>query len=189
MIYASLQILLKLNLLMLTSILVLLSSVDGKRSKHINNVVVKASRQIAVLRKIKLKVSRDFLENIYMTFIRPLLEYSCEVWDSCTVADAGRLEQLQLEAARIVTGLTAYAILSSLYAETGWEKLNTRRKIRKLSLFYNIVKGDTPDYLCDLLPQTVNQANNYNLRNANNFKVSSYPISKFIFSSHYSSLE
>jgi hypothetical protein len=36
-----------------------------------------------------------------------ILEYSCEVWDSCTVADAGRLEQLQLEAARIVTGLTA----------------------------------------------------------------------------------
>jgi hypothetical protein len=54
-------------------------------------------------------------------FIRPLLEYSCEVWDSCTVADAGRLEQLQLEAARIVTCLclTAYANLSSLYAETG----------------------------------------------------------------------
>jgi hypothetical protein len=49
-----------------------------------------------------------------MTFIRPLLEYSCEVWDSCTVADAGRLEQLQLEAAKIVTGLTAYASLSSL---------------------------------------------------------------------------
>jgi len=80
-----------------------------------------------------------------MTFNRPLLEYSCEVGDSCTVADAGRLEQLQLEAARIVTGLTAYASLSSLYAETGWEKLNIRRKIRKLSLFYNIVKGDTLD--------------------------------------------
>jgi hypothetical protein len=146
-------------------------SADGKWSKHINNVVVKASRQIAVLHKIKFKVSRNFLENIYMTFIRPLLEYSCEVWDSCTVADAGRLEQLQLEAARIVTGLTAYANLSSLYAETGWEKLNTRRKIRKLSLFYNIVKGDTPDYLSDLLPRTVNQANNYNLRNSNNFTI------------------
>ena len=79
-----------------------------------------------------------------MTFFRPLLEYSCEYWDSCTVADADRIEQLQLEADRIVTGLTAYASLSSLYAETGWEKLNTRRKSRKLSLFYNIVKGDTP---------------------------------------------
>jgi hypothetical protein len=61
-------------------------SADGKWSKDINNVVVKASRQIAVQRKIKFKVSRNFLENIYMT-IRPLLEYSCEAWDSCTVSD------------------------------------------------------------------------------------------------------
>ena len=36
----------------------------------------------------------------------------------------GRLEQFQLEAARFVTGLRAYASLSSLYAENGWEKLN-----------------------------------------------------------------
>ena len=85
-------------------------SADGKWSKHINNGVVKAS----VLRKIKFKVSRNFLENIYMTFIGPLLEYSCEAWDSCTGADAGRLEQLQLEAARIVTGLRAYASLICL---------------------------------------------------------------------------
>ena len=104
------------------------------------------------------------------------------------------LQNRQTEAARIVTGLTTCATLSSLYAETGWEKLNTRREIRKLSaLFYNIVKGDTPDYLSDLLPRTVNQANNYNLRNTNNFtipsRVSSNPISKFILSSHYSSLE
>jgi hypothetical protein len=106
-----------------------------------------------------------------MTFIRLLLEYSCVVWDNCTVVDADRLEQLQLEAARIVTGLTSYVTLHSLYAETGWEKLNTRRKIRKLNLFHNIVKGGTPDYLSDLLPWTVNQANNYNLRNANNSTI------------------
>jgi hypothetical protein len=82
------------------------------------------------------------------------------------------LQNRQTEAARIVTGLTTYATLSSLYAETWWEKLNTRREIRKLSaLFYNIVKGDTPDYLSDLLPRTVNQANNYNLRNTNNFTI------------------
>jgi hypothetical protein len=61
--------------------------------------------------------------------------------------------------------------LSSLYAETGWGKVNVSRKIRKLSLFYNRVKGDTPDYLSDLLPRTVNQANKYNLRNANNFTI------------------
>jgi hypothetical protein len=36
-------------------------SADCKWSKHINNVVVKASRQIAVLCKIKFKASRNFL--------------------------------------------------------------------------------------------------------------------------------
>jgi hypothetical protein len=65
----------------------------------------------------------------------------------------------KLEAAKIVTGLTAYANLSSLYAETRWGKLNTRFKIRKLSLFYNIDKDDTHNYLSDLLPHTVNRAN------------------------------
>ena len=82
-----------------------------------------------------------------MTFIRPLLEYYCEVWDSCRADDAGRFEQLQLETAIIVTGLIAYASLSSLDAETGWGKLNPGRKIRKLSLFYNVVKGDITNYL------------------------------------------
>jgi hypothetical protein len=46
---------------------------------------------------------------MYLIFIRPLLEYAGEVWDNCTLADSERLEKIQLEAARIVTGLTSYA--------------------------------------------------------------------------------
>jgi hypothetical protein len=76
-------------------------------------------------------VSRNFLENIYMTFISSLLKCSCDVWDSCTVADADKFERLQLEAVRIVTGLTADASLPSLYAETRWGKLYTRRKSKR----------------------------------------------------------
>ena len=34
-----------------------------------------------------------------------------------------RLEKVQLEAARIVTGLTKFASRESLYFETGWETL------------------------------------------------------------------
>ena len=54
-----------------------------------------------------------------LTFIRPLLEYSFEVWDNCSQTDNDRLEKLQLEAARIVTGLTAYLSWVSLYQENG----------------------------------------------------------------------
>ena len=61
------------------------------------------------------------------------------------------LKKMQLEAARIVTGLTSYASLLSVYKVTGWEELSVSREKRKLPLFYNIVNGQSPD----LLPITV----------------------------------
>ena len=50
-------------------------------------------------------------------------------------------------------------------------KISVRREKRKLSLFYDIVSGQSPDYLQDLLPITVGQTNNYNLRNSKNFTI------------------
>jgi len=54
------------------------------------------------------------------------MEYGCKVWNHCGVELTDKLEKLQLEAARIVTGLPAYASRDSLYLETGWEKLIDR---------------------------------------------------------------
>jgi hypothetical protein len=54
---------------------------------------------VAVLQKLKFKVSRNFLETMYLTFIRSLLEYAGEVWVNCTLADSERLKKIQLEAA------------------------------------------------------------------------------------------
>jgi hypothetical protein len=54
----------------------------------------------------KIYFKREILEKIYLTFIRPLLEYSCEVCDNCSQTDNDTREKLQLEAARIVSGLT-----------------------------------------------------------------------------------
>jgi hypothetical protein len=65
---------------------------------------------VCVLRKLKFIIKQEILEKIYLTFIRPLLEYSCEVWDNCSPTDNDR----QLEAARIVTGLTVYSSRNSL---------------------------------------------------------------------------
>jgi hypothetical protein len=69
------------------------------------------------LRKLKFKLNRQYLENIYITFIRPILEYGSEVWDNCGAVNSDRLEKVQTEAARIVTGLTSYASLDSIYCE------------------------------------------------------------------------
>jgi hypothetical protein len=54
---------------------------DGKWTNHIDNIVNATFKQVNVLRKIKFTLSKETLSNIYLTFIRPTLEYACEVWD------------------------------------------------------------------------------------------------------------
>jgi hypothetical protein len=81
------------------------------------------------------------------------LEYASEVWDNCGQANCNRLEKIQIEATRIVTGLSIYASFDSIYKETELETLSTRRKIkRKMLLFYKIVNKEAPDYLYELVP-------------------------------------
>ena len=49
----------------------------------IENIATSALTQVNVLRKLKFTWSKQALSNIYLTFIRPVLEYACEVWDGC----------------------------------------------------------------------------------------------------------
>ena len=85
----------------------------------IENIATSALTQVNVLRKLKFTWSKQALSNIYLTFIRPVLEYACEVWDGCYERDIEKLEKIQLEEARIATGSTTFACKDSLYFETG----------------------------------------------------------------------
>jgi hypothetical protein len=70
--------------------------------QNINNICQKATKQIFVLRKLKFILNMNSLNKIYVTYILPLLEYACELWDGCCSRDADKLEQLQFEASRII---------------------------------------------------------------------------------------
>jgi hypothetical protein len=50
-----------------------------------------------------------YLTNCSFTCIRPTLEYAYEVWDGCFEREVAKFEKVQLESARIVTGLTKFA--------------------------------------------------------------------------------
>ena len=91
---------------------------------------------------------------------------------------------MQLNAARIFTGVPVFSSLRSLYLETGLKTLAERRKSKKLILMYKIIKNETPSYLNDLLPSLVNDVSNYNLRNNTNYdlpfcRLCSYETSYF----------
>ena len=126
---------------------------------------------IGSFRKLKFLLNRKTLSKIYTVFIRPHFEYACEVWDGCSIEQADKLERLQLEAARIVTGLPRYASSQSLYFETGWELLSERRRVRKLMLFHKIHKGLAPSFLHDLLPPMGENRTSYKLRNCKDYST------------------
>ena len=127
------------------------------------------SSQLSMLRKFKFSLSRHNLETIYFTYILPLLEYACELWDGCTQQEYNKIEQIQHEAARIITGLPKFCSLESVYFEIGWEPLHSRQRRRKLNMFYKIRNNNAPSYLCDCLLPFERNENAYNLHNQTDY--------------------
>ena len=124
---------------------------DSKGTFHIHivNIIKSTSQGLRALRKLKYVLNRHYHARIYLIFIRPMLEYACDLWDGCSQQDSGNLEKLQLEAGRIVTRLSLFASRESIYSETGWELLSDMRRVGRLSLFYSIHNKSAPEYLCD----------------------------------------
>ena len=57
---------------------------NGKWHNHIENILASASKVIGVMRKLKYTFSRIALNQIYISYARPILEYSSVVWNNCT---------------------------------------------------------------------------------------------------------
>jgi hypothetical protein len=70
-----------------------------------------------------------------MSFIRPILEYADVIWDSQNQSLINKLENVQLDDARIVTKGTKLTGFNRLYGETKWEKLSDRRQNHILIYF------------------------------------------------------
>ena len=120
---------------------------DGSWHQHISYITEKAWFRINIMRKLKFQLDRKSLETIYLSFIRPLLEYADVIWDNCCQYEKNELDKIQNEAARIATGATKLVSLNALYNEIGWEPLQDRRRDHKLTLFYKMMYNLTPLYL------------------------------------------
>ena len=137
-------------------------------SQHIENVLESVSKLANVLKVLKYILDRRTLETIYFSFILPKLEYGCQVYSNCGIVLSNSLENFQLGVARTVSGARKGTSHSALYNELGWEKLSQRRDTTKYKFFSKIVHKDAPEYLFELLPDTVGSRRH--LRNAKDFQ-------------------
>ena len=137
--------------------------------EHIDIIFKKASDKLNILRSLKFHLDRKSLQTMYFSFIRPVIEYADIIWDNCPNIYKEKLEKINIEAARIVTGGTKLTSLRLLYQETGWPTLEKRREEHKLIQYFKMVKGLTPEYLTNLIPRQHFDNHMYNTRNTQNF--------------------
>ena len=131
----------------------------------------KATKILGIMRKLKYSISRNALNQMYMSFLLSVVEYASVVWDGCSEQDSQTLQKIQNEAARLVTGLTRSVSLENLFKECGWTTLSKRRQQHKLSFMYKVNNGIVPSYIQDLIPPLVSEISNYPLRNNRNISV------------------
>ena len=145
-------------------------SSDLSWTNHITDMLKSVSVLVDVLKKLKYDIDRKSLELTYFTFIRPKLEYACHIWDNCSKCDSDKLESLQLDMARLVTGARKGTSHELLYQETKWQLLSERRQCIKFKNLLKIVNNQTPLYLQTLLPANIGTIRP-NSRNADNYYV------------------
>ena len=137
-----------------------------KWNKHIEKCICKASKRIALLNRVRLKLPRGTLCSLYKSMVLPIIKYCDIIYDNCTVRDSIAIEQVQRRAALVCTGAYRHTSSDRLLAELGWQSLRTRRLNHKLIQLFKMTHQISPPYLQSILPAAVE--NRYNTRNSTN---------------------
>ena len=135
-------------------------------SPHVRDILKRVAYKAFILKRLAYRCRADgFVRHMFMTVVRPILEYASPVWDSCTKADALALERLQLSVARaIVKRGRRVASNSAVLEMIGWPTLAWRRRRLKLVLLWKLMHGHGPPALRAQLPTSVSARAKQSLR-------------------------
>ena len=148
-------------------------------SDHIEYITRKVTKRIGVLRSLKYKVGRSCLKQIYVSYIRPILEYCDVIWDICTTNLFLDIKRLQNDCLRVMTGLTRYCRTDNLYLDSGLAPLHERRRQHRLVLLFKAILGECPPYFHQLLPILRIDPHTRSNRNLYSFELNICHLSTF----------
>jgi ribonuclease P/MRP protein subunit RPP40 len=138
---------------------------------HIEHIINKVSYKMSHLKQLQYKLPRVALERIYLTMIRPIIEYGDIVYDNLTLKQTNQLERIQRRAALICTGAYKVTEHKVLLKELGSEPLKDRRKCHRLITYYKLINGPTPPHIIPHMAKPVSTHTHYNLRNNKDLRV------------------
>ena len=120
--------------------------------RHVKEAITKARKGIGVIRFVAKYVTRDVIDQImYKLYFRPPLDHRDVIYNrddpEMNSSLTKRLESVQYSTALAVAGAWKGTSYDKLLDQLGWEYLYHRRWFRRLSHFYSIVSGNSPEYL------------------------------------------
>ena len=133
--------------------------------KHLNVKMIKAMKNIGILKHLSHFLPLRALDQMYKAHVRSHLEYCDIIYHIPSIIKPPplgvslhtlmeKVERIQYQAALAITGTWQGSSRSKLYDELGWESLSDRRMLRRVLQIHKIISKLTPSYLYDKLPQT-----------------------------------
>ena len=135
-------------------------------SAHINSICSHAKKILGLIyRRFYSSANQDTLRQLYISLVRPHLEYACPVWDPHLVKDKKTLEDVQKFGCRLAAHQwdSGYQELLDLFE---LQSLEQRRLHLKLGLMFKIIHR-----LCYFPSIPARRSNISNLRASHSFQL------------------
>ena len=131
--------------------------------KHLNEKIIKAKKNIGLLKHLSNFLPLKTLDQMYKTLVRSHLDYCDVIYHIPSIMHQPplgmtlnslmeKVEKIQYQAALAITGAWQGSSRSKMYDELGWETLSDRRKCRRVLQIHKIINNNTISYLKDKLP-------------------------------------
>ena len=128
---------------------------DLKWSSHICKITKKANSTLGFLKRNLKHCPLNCRMTAYISLVRSTLEYSSVIWDPYLQKDIDKLEKVQRQAARFISGdytSRDHGCVTQMLRDLHLPPLQDRRKANRLVLFFKVVEGLVPtlqthDYL------------------------------------------
>ena len=117
--------------------------------------------------KLQNVLPRLALLTIYKSFIRPHLDYGDIIYDKAfNETFHAKLESLQYNTTLAIIGALRGSSTEKKYEELDLESLKLRRWYSKTSFLYKALKSESPSYLFNTIPNSINRQ--HQTRNSGN---------------------
>ena len=137
---------------------------DLSWSAHITHVLAQGKRKAGFLRYMAKELPADLVSKIYITYVRPTLEYASPVWHGdLSKQQSLALERVQASVARRILKAPWTTPKNVLFEQLQWPSLSWRRSISTTCLLHQLLQNPT-DPLKDCLFPFSSTVSSYNFR-------------------------